>query len=93
MREIETQFKADLSAAGFRVVEGSDAEGMHHSAGRERAPSTGAEWRLVQERAVGRGEVRVGIGMRDVSLRTENVMGLYETRGGKALVIQVEIGG
>jgi hypothetical protein len=39
------------------------------------------------ERAVARGEVR------DVSLRTENVMGLYETRGGKALVIKVAIGG
>jgi hypothetical protein len=44
------------------------------------------------EPAVGRGEVRVGIRMRDVSLRTENVMGLYETRAGKALVIKVAIG-
>ncbi|KAI9844687.1 MAG: hypothetical protein M1837_005429 [Sclerophora amabilis] len=38
------------------------------------------------------GEVRVDVGIHDVSMRFENDYGLYETRTGKALVLTIEVG-
>lgn len=87
IRDLETRLKAELSSVGHRVEE------THQSNCTRGALSDRAEWRAVSEQALEAGEVRVGIRIREVSLRVENVMGLYETRGGKAIVVRVEFGG
>ena len=93
IRDLTTRLQAELGGVGLRVVAGSDRDMTDQSAQKKRAPNARVGWRPVDERALRDGEVRVGIEMRDVSLRVENVMGLYETRGGKAIVIKVEFGG
>lgn len=93
IRDLETQLKAELSGEGHQVVEGPHQERMHRLNGKSGATSDDAEWRAAREQVLGDGEVRVGIRIKEVSLRMQNVMGLYETRGGKALVIRVEFGG
>ncbi len=52
-----------------------------------------AQWMATKVAAVSPGEVDVGVECRDVSLRVENEMGLFETRSGKAVVVRVEVGG
>lgn len=93
IRDLETQLKAELSDVGHQIVEGSHQAGTYRSNRKSGAMSDSAEWRAVREQALGDGEVRVSIRIQEVSLRVENVMGLYETRGGKALVVRVEFGG
>ena len=41
-------------------------------------------------KASGTSKVKADVELRDVSLRTENAMGLYETKTGKAIVIKVD---
>ena len=53
---------------------------------------TGAEWRYVEERLLREGEATLEVYIRDMCLRTENEMGLYETRAGRVLVVKVDIG-
>lgn len=93
IQDLETQLEADLIRLGHRVMEGYREERMHRSNRQSRATSDSAEWRAVTEQALGDGEVRVSIRIKEVSLRVQNVMGLYETRGGKAVVVRVEFGG
>lgn len=92
IQNLQTQLKADLNDAGYQVVERSHGEAMHQSVRANLLSSDMTRWRLVSEQALGNGEVRVGIEIRDVSLRMESILGLYETRGGKAVVIKVEFG-
>ena len=93
IRDLENQLKAGISGIGHPVVEASHQGGTHRSHRQKGARSDGADWRAAKEQALGGGEVRVSIRIQEVSLRVENVMGLYETRGGKAMVVRVEFGG
>ena len=54
---------------------------------------TRPDWRYAEEQIIEDGEVRLGVEMREVCLRIENEMGLYETRTGKAVVVRVQLGG
>lgn len=51
-----------------------------------------AQWMPTKKKAVGPGEVDVGVECREVSLRIENEIGLFETRSGKAVIVRVEVG-
>lgn len=51
-----------------------------------------AQWTSTKQKAVGPGEVDIGVECREVSLRAENEIGLFETRSGKAVIVQVEVG-
>ena len=54
--------------------------------------SSDAQWRHLEETALGQGEARVGTEIKEICLRIENQLGLYETRTGKALVVRVDFG-
>lgn len=49
-------------------------------------------WRFETQDVLDPGHVRVKVGLQDVCLRVVTKMGLYETRTGKAVVVNVEIG-
>ena len=92
IRDLETQLKNELRAGGHRLVE--DREDHSKDGGSRRHASVrSVEWRFAEEAAVEDGEIRVTIEVTEICLRVENVMGLYETRGGQALVVRVEVGG
>ena len=93
IEDLETQLKAEMRGVGHQVVDSHLHERMHRSNRPNRAMSDSVEWRAATERPLQDGEVRVTIRIKEVSLRVENVMGLYETRGGKAIVVRVEFGG
>lgn len=54
--------------------------------------SSDVQWRHLKEKALVEGEARVGAEMKEICLRIENQLGLYETRTGKALIVRVEFG-
>ena len=85
MQELMQQLCAHLQSLGHLVIEDNEAslQGPH---------SPTAEWRTVQKETLGKGEVRVRVEMKEVCLRTENDMGLYETKSGKAVVVKVDFG-
>lgn len=104
IRELDVQLKDELRKGGHRIVgdlekEAAGAGGVEGSSeGRREAiarkdSSRGAEWKFTKAKAVGRGEVEVSVEFREICLRVENEMGLYETRGGKGIVVRVEFGG
>ncbi|MCJ1243611.1 hypothetical protein MMC30_000808 [Trapelia coarctata] len=55
-------------------------------------PVSGGGWRFEKEDVLDPGHVRVKVGLQDVCLRVVTEMGLYETRTGKAVVVNMEIG-
>jgi len=56
------------------------------------SPVSGGGWRFEKEDVLDAGHVRVKVGLQDVCLRVVTEMGLYETRTGKAVVVNIEIG-
>lgn len=81
--ELEHNLRCTLQSEGHHVV-GVSGSG-------ERTASEG--WRTVKKKTLQSGEVRIEVFMKEINLRIENAMGLYETRTGKAIVVKVEIGG
>lgn len=92
MEDLEAQLKAELGGAGHVVVEGYQQERPHRADRQNRAIGDRVDWRAATERALRDGEVRLSIGIKEVSLRVESAMGLYETRGGPAMVVRVDFG-
>ncbi len=54
--------------------------------------SSDEQWRCLKEKDLVEGEARVGAEIKEICLRIENQLGLYETRTGKALIVRVELG-
>ncbi len=52
----------------------------------------GLEWQSFRQAELPGGEARVHVEVKEVCLRVENEMGLYETRSGIAVVVSVELG-
>ena len=52
----------------------------------------GLEWQSCRQAELRGGEARVHVEVKEVCLRVENEMGLYETRSGIAVVMSVELG-
>lgn len=50
------------------------------------------QWMSIKQKKVGPGEVDIGVQCREVSLRVENEIGLFETRSGNAIIVRVEVG-
>ena len=97
IRELDTQLKDELRRGGHRVV-GHEDEGSQGPSEAQREAFVrkdsfrSAEWKFSKVKAVGRGDVEVGVEFREICLRVENEMGLFETRAGKAIVVRVEFG-
>ena len=54
--------------------------------------SSSSGWVAPREEALEPGQVRLKIGLQDVALRVVTEMGLYDTKTGKAVVVNMEIG-
>lgn len=101
IRELDSQLKDDLRRGGHRILgdvkQGGSSEELQGTSMAEtltkKISFRAAEWRFAKEEALRPGEVSVGVEFKEVCLRVENEMGLFETRGGKAIVIRVEVGG
>ncbi len=50
------------------------------------------QWSTIQKESLGDGEISVQAETTEICLRTENAMGLYETRSGKAVVVRLNVG-
>lgn len=64
--------------------------GIWKSGGTQRPQST---WQLDQEEILLAGQASVRVSLEDVCLRTQNAMGLYDTKTDKALVVRVNVEG
>lgn len=86
MQELGQQICSHLRSSGYRVVGGNGAS-------RQGSSSPNADWRTGQKETLGNGEVSIQVETTEICWRTENDMGLYETRTGKAVVVKVTVGG
>ncbi|KAL8767853.1 MAG: hypothetical protein Q9209_005745 [Squamulea sp. 1 TL-2023] len=79
LHELQVQLRQELVALGYEIV-------------LEAPSASGVEWKSADKVMLRRGEARANVEMKEVCLRIENTMGLYETRTGKAIVVRVELG-
>ncbi|MCJ1454611.1 hypothetical protein MMC28_004964 [Mycoblastus sanguinarius] len=80
--ELEKQLRTQLRSEGYRLV-GDESE---------RVRASNAEWRTVEKEHLRDGEARTAVEIKEICLRVENEMGLFETKTGKAVVVRVDIG-
>ena len=86
IQELGQQLRTHLQTSGYQVIR-DNGTSLH-------GPSPGStDWRTVQKEALGDGEVRTRVDLTEICLRTENDMGLYETKTGKAVVVKIDVGG
>ncbi|KAI4239986.1 MAG: hypothetical protein L6R40_005418 [Gallowayella cf. fulva] len=90
LRELGRQLRARLRAEGHEIV--LDPFQRDVGVPDQIASSEDAGWRSVEQRTLRAGEARVEVALKDVCLRIENDMGLYETRTGKGIVVSVKYG-
>lgn len=100
IRVLEQQLQTQMRKDGHRVVgveelaEAASSNGAAKShGGFFKRKASNVEWKMPEVEQLGDGEVRTGVEMKDICLRIENEMGLYETRTGKAVVVKVDVGG
>ena len=86
LQELGQQLRSYLENSGYRVIDENRA-----SIQAQRSPS--ADWSTVHKKALRDGEASFQIETKEICLRTENGMGLYETSTGKAVVVEVDVGG
>lgn len=99
IRDLNSQLRDELERSGHRVVvdKVTGRGGIVKSAAEReilarRESFRNAQWISGKQKAVGPGEVDIGVECREVSLRVENEIGLFETRSGKAVIVRVEVG-
>lgn len=85
IQELGQQLRTYLRKSGHQVIQDNETNLQAPN------PPT-ADWRTLEMETLGNGEVRVRVEVKEVCLRTENEMGLYETRTGKAIVVTMDVG-
>lgn len=73
-----------------RGIRADSAAGRETLARRESLRNV--QWMSTKQKKVGPGEVDIGAECREISLRVENEIGLFETRSGLAVIVRVEVG-
>lgn len=96
--ELWQQLCSQLQNEGYRIARGCQHSLLEEPNAKESgsiSPTTTSkgDWRTAQKMRLQAGEANVEVGVQEICLRVENLMGLYETKTGKALVVKVEIGG
>ena len=81
IQELEQQLRTNLRQRGYRVINAENLKGK----------TPRVDWRSVEEEPLGSGEVRIGAETKEICLRIENKMGLYENRTGKAVVLKIDV--
>ncbi|KAL8867958.1 MAG: hypothetical protein Q9198_008338 [Flavoplaca austrocitrina] len=79
LRGLETQLNQTVRSMGYWVVPKVES-------------SVGGDWRSADKEPLTYGQARLLVEVKEVCLRIENEMGLYETRSGMAVVVCVELG-
>ncbi|KAK0514813.1 hypothetical protein JMJ35_002192 [Cladonia borealis] len=92
IKDLERALQAQLNRENDNsVVEESVLPAVPELKGWFKKKATSApQQRTENVKASGSSKVKADVELRDVSLRTENAMGLYETKTGKAIVIKVD---
>ncbi|KAI4095886.1 MAG: hypothetical protein LQ339_007124 [Xanthoria mediterranea] len=80
LRDLTAQLCREVNSMGYRIVVSRGSS------------SVGLEWQSLRRAELKSGEARVHVEVKEVCLRVENEMGLYETRSGIAVVVEVELG-
>ena len=93
--ELQQRLGSQLKSEGYEVADSNEGSVPDTKApGSTSQPTrSAADWRTTQRKRLRNGEARVEVGMQDISLRSENAMGLFETKTGTAMVVKVEFGG
>lgn len=98
IRDLNNQLNDELERNGHRVVVDEVAGGISANSAAEREilarreSLRNVQWMSIKQKKVGPGEVDIGVECREVSLRVENEIGLFETRSGNAIIVRVEVG-
>lgn len=98
IQELNNQLKDKLERSGHRVVVDEMARGISADSAAERETLVRREslrnvqWMSIKKKKVGPGEVDIGAECREISLRVENEIGLFETKSGFAVIVRVEVG-
>ena len=94
-REVSATVDQALHAEGYNVVHNQREVPLPPRNGLPSPPPSArsVEWKAPDHLALAAGEARSKTDLREITLRIENDIGLYETRSGLALVVKTEIGG
>ncbi|KAL9045542.1 MAG: hypothetical protein Q9214_001430 [Letrouitia sp. 1 TL-2023] len=99
LAELELQLQDWFRAGGYTVLgeEIPDVEATPINQAKKMKKSEidsypGSSWSYEEELPLRNGEVRTNVEIREVCLRIENEMGLYETRAGKVVMVRVQLG-
>ena len=84
--ELKHQVQLQLHGEGYQIAE--DEVISVNSPSR----ASTVEWRTIEKRHLQTGQASVEAAVREICLRCENPMGLYETRTGQALVVKIDVG-
>ncbi|KAI4140497.1 MAG: hypothetical protein LQ341_003819 [Variospora aurantia] len=87
LRELSCQLCERLRAQGFNIASNLRETRLSQTPARI-SGSRDVDWKTVEPRALTDGEARVNVEKKEVCLRIENDMGLYETRTGRAIVVK-----
>ena len=92
IKELERALQTHLEREhDISDVEGPVLQAVPESKGWfKKKSSSFPQQKTANVKASGNSKVKSKVELQDVSLRTENVMGLYETKTGKAIVIKVD---
>ena len=97
VRELSSTIQTMLRGEGYIVVDHAVEQRVQlTSRNGTTSPSLDVrpvEWKTMEQPPLGYGEARNKSEVKEVTLRMENEMGLYETRSGMAIVMKIEIGG
>ena len=90
LHRLEDHLRRRLSQEGYRLL-ANESEDAPATPSRI-AGSRDVDWKYVERNGLAAGQMRLSARLDEVCLRTENAMGLYETRSGKAIIVTVEVG-
>ncbi|KAI4184760.1 MAG: hypothetical protein LQ348_004505 [Seirophora lacunosa] len=90
--ELKRQLSGRLAAQGYRISRDPHHQTKPSQTSARMPGSTHVDWKSVERSPLREGEATVSTEMKEVCLRIENEMGLYETRTGKAVVVRIVVG-
>ena len=94
-REVSATLDQTLQAEGYNVVYNQREQQLPPRSGLASPPPSARSiaWKAPDHQALAAGDARSKTDFKEITLRIENDIGLYETRSGLALVVKTEIGG
>ena len=96
--ELEQQICSQLMSEGYHIAGSTGA--LNPTSSSPTVPSrlslrsaSSSERKIMQKKPLQDGEASIEAGIQEICLRIESLMGLYETRSGKVVVVRVHFGG